>query len=582
MLRLNSNRVIAAVVTAAVAIGIFFGCGLFAFNNSYADAESEGFVITDYSVDVTVTENRTYKITETIVCDFNQYKHGIYRSIPTVFKVKRADGSSSKMAAYIENFDANTIWDTDSDYDVPGNADSYFTVRLGDPDELVTGVQKYTISYDYVCSDDTLEGADEFYFNVIGSGWNTDINHVYFNINMPKSFDSNKVGFSLGDYGNAGVSEGELLVAVNDRVISGETVNPMGPYEALTIRAELPDEYFVKNNNGNAFLWAYLLIVLLAIVSIVMCFKFGRDEKIVPVISFEPPEGYNSLDVGQMDHLDPTDDDVLSLLIYLADKGYLTIEPIPDRHGNVEKSKKFYFHKIKEYDGDNLCERVFLDGLFGGSTTVSSDDLEDSFYITVQDVAAYARGFTADLVSRKGRLPITLIILASIGLMYLPIAGSGGFSFFIATITKLTTIGFLAGIASIIVMIICWGFIQHRTKLGVELAGQARGLKEFIETAEKDRIEALIEQDPQSFYKIIPYAMVLGVSDKWIKKFKGITLERPSWYLYDNPMMEGYMIGHILSSTLNHTMSEVATAPSSDGGGGFSGGGAGGGGGGSW
>lgn len=583
MLKLNSNRFIAAVVTAAVAFSLIIaspwvGEGWF----GYADAESEGFVIKDYQVNVDVTEDRVYKITETITCDFSEQKHGIFRCIPTIFRVERADGSKAKMVATIENFNADTDWEYDDEYEFEGSASAYYTVRLGSAYNTVIGEQKYTISYDYVCSPDTLKDADEFYFNIIGSGWKTDIEHASFTVNMPKNFDVQTVGYSMGFAGSAGVPEGELVNAVSERTISGETLRPLSEGEALTVRVELPDGYFTNSDNGLGNLWRYLVTIILALVSIVMCWKLGRDDKIIPVVSFEAPEGYNSMDVGVMDHLDATDDDALSLLVYLADKGYLKIEPLPDWRGKLEHSKNFKFHKVKEYDGNNPCEKEFLDGMFGAGDTVKSVDLEDKFYETIETVRQMEAGLTAKLVSRKGRGPITLMIIASILLIWLPSRQYGGLFNYISTMYGVSLIGFLVGLACIVVMMICWKFIEKRTPLGIELAGQARGLKEFIETAEKDRIEQLIEDDPQSFYKIIPYAMVLGVSDKWIKKFKDITLERPDWYMYDSPVMEGYMIGHILSSTLNNTMSRVAEAPSSSGGGGFSGGGAGGGGGGSW
>lgn len=583
MLKLNFKRLIATVVTAAVAFVLVAGAGLYSGEGvAYADAASEGFIISDYNVDVVVTENRIYKVKETITCDFNQYKHGIYRYIPTVFTIERADGSRDKMVARVENFKASTNWEAGSDSPGNGSASSYFSVKLGNADQTVIGMQQYTISYDYVCSADTLKGKDEFYFNIIGAGWNTDISHVTFSIKMPKDFEAQAVGFSMGSAGTAGTPEGQLYRDINGRTISGETLRALLPNEAITIRMELPDGYFTGGDSGLGFLWVYAVVAALALVSIFLCFKLGRDDKIIPVIQFEPPEGYNSLDVGVMDHLDPGDTDVLSLLIYLADKGYLTIEPLPDWHGSLEKTKKFCFHKVKEYDGDNICERVFLEGLFRGGTSVRSKDLEKKFYLTVKEVAAYERGFTSELVSRKGRGPITLMILASLALMYMPAMKYGGFFNYLATLWGKTLIGFWIAVAAIIVMIVCWGFIQRRTPLGVELAGKARGFAEFIETAEKDRIEQMIEDDPESFYRVIPYAMALGVTDKWIKKFKGIALKRPSWYMYDTPYLDGYIIGSMIGSSLQTAMKDASAIPSSSGSGGISAGGAGGGGGGSW
>ena len=556
MSKLNfKKRIIATVVSATVVFSMLICVGF--SNKSFADAESQGFIVRDYHVEVKVTEDHIYKVTEYIRCDFSEERHGIYREIPT-------------KNASIKNIDASTNWEKEGD-----------TIRLGDEDFTVSGLQDYALTYDYVCDQDDLEGIDEFYFNIIGSGWETDIEHATFSIDMPADFDSKAVGFSMGSYGTVGTAEGELLHNIDGKTITGETLRTLEPGEALTIRIELPDGYF-SSNQSILDLWRYFVIGILTLVSIFLCFKLGRDEKIIPVIQFEPPKEYNSLQLGVIDHLDARDDDVVSLLIYLADKGYLSIEPLPDWHKNIEKTKKFRFHKLKEYKGDNISEKVFLDGLFENGSTVDSKDLEKSFYRTVKEICIIEKDFTKELVERKGRIPITIFLILTLFLMWMPSWEYGGFMDYVFSLSYLKLIGFLIGLACIVIMLVCWGLIQRRTPLGVELAGKSKGLAEFIDTAEKDRIEQLVEQDPESFYKILPYAMALGITDKWIEKFRGITIPRPSWYAYNTPYLDGYIIGNMLNSNLYDTMSKAGSTSSSSGGGGFSGGGAGGGGGGSW
>ena len=109
-----------------------------------------------------------------------------------------------------------------------------------------------------------------------------------------------------------------------------------------------------------------------------------------------------------------------------------------------------------------------------------------------------------------------------------------------------------------------------------------------MEVAEKERLEALLEDDPYYFYNTLPYAQVLGVTKKWIDKFDGISMNQPDYYDTYYPMRDIYAI-NMLNSSLNNvtsTVSQSAYSPSSssDGfdGGGFSGGGGGGGGGSSW
>ena len=75
----------------------------------------------------------------------------------------------------------------------------------------------------------------------------------------------------------------------------------------------------------------------------------------------------NSLDVAFAKKGSTNSNDVVSLLVYLASKGYIKI--IED-----EKSKnKFTIQKVKDYDGNNNEEGLFFKGLFiSGEDTVTS------------------------------------------------------------------------------------------------------------------------------------------------------------------------------------------------------------------
>ncbi|WP_204663411.1 DUF2207 family protein [Fusibacter tunisiensis] len=130
---------------------------------------------------------------------------------------------------------------------------------------------------------------------------------------------------------------------------------------------------------------------------------------------------------------------------------------------------------------------------------------------------------------------------------------------------------------------------QKRTELGSKWIAHLEGLKAFIENAEKSRIEVLIEDNPNYFYNVLPYAMVLGVTDKWAKQFEDIALEKPDWYASNQPgtvFSAAYFASHMNQSTrdMGRTMSSAPASSSSGGsfGGGSAGGGSGGGGGGGW
>jgi uncharacterized membrane protein len=126
-------------------------------------------------------------------------------------------------------------------------------------------------------------------------------------------------------------------------------------------------------------------------------------------------------------------------------------------------------------------------------------------------------------------------------------------------------------------------YLSKRTPYGTEMLGKIRGFKTFLETAEKERLETLVAENPQYFYDILPYTYVLSVSDVWMKKFESITVEPPNWCRNSGfDAFDMMMFSRFMDTTMTEVTSSMVSTPSSSSGGGFSGGGSGGGGGGSW
>ena len=66
--------------------------------------------------------------------------------------------------------------------------------------------------------------------------------------------------------------------------------------------------------------------------------------------------------------------------------------------------------------------------------------------------------------------------------------------------------------------------MKRKTEYGEMIIARVKGFKDFLETAEKENLESLVEKDPKYFYNILPYTYVLGISKKWIKKFENIPM----------------------------------------------------------
>lgn len=617
------------------------------------------YVLDKYDVNIKVNEDNTFDVVETITAYFNESKHGIFRNIPLVNNITRLDGSKSTNRARITNLSVNNKYKVSRE-----NGD--YVIQIGDANKTLTGEQTYVIKYTYNLGKDKIKDYDELYYNIIGNEWDTAIGNITFTITMPKDFDSSKLGFSSGNTGSTDNSN--IKYSISNNVITGKYTNILEKNEALTVRCELTDGYFskAKNTIDPIIYIEFIIPILFLLISFYLWCKFGKDDKIIETVEFYPPEEFNSLEVGFLYKGYANNKDVTSLLIYLANKGYIKIKET-ERKSLFFKYKDFKIIKLKEYDGNNINEDLFLHGLFSrknstvftplaetSDTTYPNEttslDLYDSFYITMDKILSNintkeSKNTIYEKSTSNKKKFIILMMIATYFLITIPpiiLFGQGQinvFSIFFPmiafyfslkmifgdtegfTITKhfgskiLSTaivvifgvlfggipwsimvlpsllydinylIVYVVGLICIIGMSICLKILPKRTKYGSEILGKLQGFKNFLETAEKDKLEALVEEHPTYFYDILPYTYVLDVSDKWIKKFEAISIMAPTWY-------EGNSNFDIVtfSSFINNTMSSAedymssSPSPSSDGssGGGSSGGGSGGGGGSSW
>jgi len=610
------------------------------------------YAITKYKIDIIVNENNTFLITEYIEVNFSVYKHGIFRQIPLRNEIVREDGSRARNRAKITNIKVSERADI-------YNESGYKMIKIGDPNKTLIGPMSYTISYLYNIGKDRGKGFDEFYFNIIGTEWDTTISQIEFTITMPKEFDTSKIGFSHGRYGS--IDSSNVTYTVDGNVISGTFDGILEAYEALTIRIELEDGYFVGAGLGTEWLLylMYIIPVILVIISFRFWYLYGRDEKPVVTVEFYPPEGMNSADVGFLYKGEASKRDVISLLIYLANNGYIKIVE-KDVKMIFSTKKSFEIQKLKEYDGNDTEERSFMTGLFKKKksgwiwrtppikmpvgeieeedveplATVTAADLQDSFYITLNKILNSLnkkenkiRVFTKESIHKPIWIMLMVLLALAVitvipmyefggveemsGVFVLIIVGFIFVSVAIATGNKIlqlilgiffgsmlfgTTIGtifledayrnaYIFGVVCVMAMVYFACNAKKRTDFGREMLGKIQGFKNFLTTAEKPKLEALVMENPMYFYNILPYTYALGVSDKWMKKFETIAMAPPDWY-GGSAAFNTVAFSSFMSSTMSSASSAMSSSPSSDGGGGSgggsSGGGSGGGGGGSW
>jgi uncharacterized membrane protein len=141
---------------------------------------------------------------------------------------------------------------------------------------------------------------------------------------------------------------------------------------------------------------------------------------------------------------------------------------------------------------------------------------------------------------------------------------------------------FVSIIVSLAIWFIFFRLMTAKSVKGVTAKEYLLGLKEYLQIAEKDRINFhnAPEKKPEIFEQLLPYAMVFGVVEIWAKEFEDIYTIAPKWYEGNSTGFNAAGFGREMSvfSALATTSFSSTPAGSGSGGTGFSGGG----GGGSW
>ena len=618
---------------------------LFLLSFSFTIAEArEGFIIKNYEIILDVRDDHSILITETIDMDYQLSLHGFYRTIPlrTHFDTQAKINELKLLSGHIF---------------ATSQQGNIYEIKIGNPNTYAQAQEKYIIQYRFHLGDDQRQDLDELYYNLIGTDWNTSIEQVQFQINMPHDFDPTLLSFT---YGLSFSQESEAVTyTVEGQKISGQMNRALEPYEALTVALPLPQGYFStmpQNIDYIAILsqFAPFFYAIITILGGLLWFRKGRNQEVIPTVEFYPPPGLTSADIGYIFDNQVDTHDITSLILYWASKGYLSIEETTEKILMFQQSS-FTFTKLRELEdtAKSYEKRMFSDlfNVYGNGKQVTDEGLKNKFYKTLEDAKrlllygfthkeenrVYSRWipFNQAILLLFAMLSNFLAHLAFVSTLFKePIEDLAMIALVVMSVTLVLTFGGLyvftkarrtggkwLKVLSILLLGVLFGLFvllsgiafnagrflpvalglisffllsfaffnaDQRTELGNQYMAKLLGFRSFLMDAEKDRIETLANENPEYFYDVLPFAMVLGVSEAWAKKFEHLTLTPPTWYVTNRPY--GNFNSMLFYQSFNNSMasfsSSMASMPSQRGGGsvggGFSGGGSGGGGGRGW
>lgn len=386
------------------------------------------------------------------------------------------------------------------------------------------------------------------------------------------------------------------------------------------------------------YMICFIVAVGLGISAIILKFTMSSKRNLIAPILFYPPDDLNSAEVGYIYDDVCSNEDITSLLFLWASKGYMKIHQVSKKTYNFERLQDITLGTVPEYE-HQLFNATFS---HGEGNVVDKNDLKYSYYKDVnRAIKAVKKKYSGDCALYSKSILALKIVLAliSIGLFIYMIAYARSYkygymagaiiglienSFAIISMTMLYLTlkklkdsnwfvkGLMVLIYGIFVALSMWinamyldGYkvvvigtmillifdfilflnLRKFSAYGAEMKGKVLGFKEFLVRAEKEQLEALLADNPEYYYHILPYAQSLGVTKIWQRKFKDIVLVPPSYYdgndvsfVAFNRMVNGVTRSYRSASVAPSSSSSGGSSGFSGGGGGFSGGGSSGGG----
>ncbi|MFA7685811.1 MAG: DUF2207 domain-containing protein, partial [Candidatus Gracilibacteria bacterium] len=519
------------------------------FDNNSPDSSStytENWEIKSYHSDITIAPNGKVDITENILADFTNESHkGMARTIP--YQYSGDNGTEVDMEFVSATNEKGVSWDNEV-YKTNGylNIDMYEPARSMLSSEA-TFIVKYTANKVFGFFDEeraTKENTfahDEFYWNVNGTDWVVPIKESSATVHLPKPIakEDLKTLCYTGSYEST-IQNCEATL-IDDQTIEFKTTQPLNAYENLTIVIAMPYGTIPPPPPPSAFeiIWKAAIrnsgIAFAVITFMVMFFLWythGRDDQsvsdtIVPL--YTPPKDMAPAETGTIidEKLDPKD--ITSTILDFAVKGFIKINEIEEK-GLLFKSTDYELELLKQYSTTKEFEKTILSAIFpvnkaGEKTKIST--LTNKFYAYIPLIEKSIMKQLVDNDYFASNPSSVRAIYKGIGgaLMIGAIFGSELFTMILGM-----SFASVLGIGAAGLIIILFGNkMPRKTKKGTETYYQLKGLYEYINTAEKDRMK-FQEKNNIMFEKLLPYAMAFGLISKWTKAFDGLIKTPPTWY----------------------------------------------------
>ncbi len=518
---MSTRPIILRVLLCALALG----SGLLALADP---AEARKLFMEEFGANIEVHADGRITVEERLRVRFDGSWNGVLRNIQTDYQYAGGVRGKIRLTLGAVTLENGTVLRVEQK-----RKGGELRLRIHVP-EAVDTTKTVVIRYDclnvirrYEGEDTSFGGHDELYWNVTGNGSMIPIEKAWVRVTLPEAVDRNSVHFAIhaGMYGGAGAHgtavggldlEGRVYVKTSRtlQIREGLTIVVGFPpgHVALPSLAQRAKWFLVDN-------WYVPLPLLLLLLWFLWWYRKGRDSlagrTIIP--EFEPPGGMRPAEIGVLidDQFDQRD--LAATVVDLAVRGILTIQYSKSPNATRLHLDRKAFGHTKLSD----LERGLVKALFGKEKTERKlGDLKHRFHQHLPKLREQAE----DMLVERGLFPArpASTIAKWQGLTVLALIVLGGCGFFFGWAWPF----WVAMAVSTIPLFRLARYMPKRTPAGLDALARTRGLTDYLDTAERERMKAMPLAQAEA---LIPYALALGVEDRWLEAFGEVFAEAPEW-----------------------------------------------------
>ena len=493
-----------------------------------AEAQPRSFAIERFAVTLEVEADAALRVREAITVDFRGAHQGFYRTIPV--RYERRGFEYSLRIDDVHAFDDNVI-PLRSEVTRQGGA---IRIKAWVP-SAIDPTRTVIITYRVRRALIDVDGHEELYWNVTGNDWDVPIRQAEAIVSSPPGAPLDEVR-SIAYTGPRGTAGADYTEERADAFLTFRTTRPLRPREGLTVAVAWPPGLIRGPSIGRTALWwlgdnwPLTLPILTLVGGLLGWRRFGRDPGGAPTVKpeYSPPEGMLPAAGGALATERAEPRDFVATLVDLAVRGYMRIEEVDGGFGGAD----FVFHRLREIAGDPALtplELHVLARVFGADWSLSTRRLSE-IRRDYDNVFGPVRDEIYGMLVRQGLFATSPEQVRALWLGAGIVVAAAGACVLASGADWLGAAPLSLGIGLAVSGLVVLGFsplMPRKTWRGAEALARVRGFREFLERTSKDELRRL---PPDTMHKWLAWAIALGVSERWVHGFDGLTVSQPSWY----------------------------------------------------